>query len=261
MLHLLRLRGQRRAVDADARPLDRDQDRHERQFDRRVDKVELLPGDEVADHRRQLTDQVGALAGEVESGFDRQIRQRERLRAAPADVLFGQRLVARVLERQLLETMLGAGRIEEIAGEHRVGAEPPQRDAVPRQHDRVELQVVAVLADRLVLEHRAERVQRGRERHAGGVADGLMADRHIVGILRGGRKRQPDNRRAHRRRSIRQDAQPEVPGGPQSVCQLPHSLVGVDDAVVLGDGLRGRRVFLGEPPEPELVEDPEAALA
>ncbi|MNC85912.1 hypothetical protein D3C83_15320 [compost metagenome] len=58
--------------------------------------------------------------------------------------------------------MPGPGRVEQVARQHRVEPQSAQRDAVARQDDRLELQVVADLADRLVLEQRAQAVERHR---------------------------------------------------------------------------------------------------
>src|SRR4029434_5238176 len=67
---------------------------------------------------------------------------------------FGQCLVAEMLERGFFERMTGACRVKQIAGEHRVELEPRERDAVPRQNDDVELQIVTELVNRRILEQR-----------------------------------------------------------------------------------------------------------
>ena len=57
-----------------------------------------------------------------------------------------------MLERQILERMRRAGRVEQVAREHRVGLEPAERDAVACEDDRVELQIVTDLAIDCVFE-------------------------------------------------------------------------------------------------------------
>ena len=62
LIDFLRLRRQRRRVDADAGALDRHQHRHQRQLQRRVDVAQLFLREQIAQRRRQLADQIGALA-------------------------------------------------------------------------------------------------------------------------------------------------------------------------------------------------------
>ena len=142
LLDALRLRGKRRTVDADARPLDRHQHRYERQLEPVVHVAQVLFRQQIAKDRRQLSGEVGALARVIDDGFDRQLRGRHGFRAAAAHVFVGQRLVARSLERQIFESMLGSARVQQVAGQHGIGLESAQLDAVPGEHDDVELQIV-----------------------------------------------------------------------------------------------------------------------
>ena len=71
-----------------------------------------------------------------------------------------------MLEREILEPVLRTGRVEQIARDHRVRVEPAELDAVTREQDGVELQVVTDLGDRGILEHRSQGVERGLERAA-----------------------------------------------------------------------------------------------
>ena len=48
--------------------------------------------------------------------------------------------------------MARPGRVEEIAGQHRVELEPGQPNALPREHEGIELQVVTDLPDRRIFE-------------------------------------------------------------------------------------------------------------
>ena len=98
--------------------------------------------EQIAKDRRQLSGEVGALARVIDDGFDRQLRGRHGFRAAAAHVFVGQRLVARSLERQIFESMLGSARVQQVAGQHGIGLESAQLDAVPGEHDDVELQIV-----------------------------------------------------------------------------------------------------------------------
>ena len=102
-----RLRGERRAVEADAGALDVRQHRNERHLELAIDRLELIGHEQRRQPVRQLARQVRALAGVVEQRRRRELRERNRLRAAAADVLLGQRLVAEVLERRVLERMTG----------------------------------------------------------------------------------------------------------------------------------------------------------
>ena len=122
----------------------------------------------VRQRRRQLQREVGAFAGVVERAVDGDVGERHRLGAAAADVLFAERLVAEVLDGQILERMRDVG-VEEIAGDHHVGVEAAQRDAVAREHDGVELEVVSDFPDRVILEDRPQHAPgRRRDRRPAG---------------------------------------------------------------------------------------------
>src|SRR4030095_13179165 len=101
----------RRDGDPDPGALDVDEDRHERMFQRVVQLVERLLAQEIGERAGQLEGEVRPLAGEVERRVDWQRRERQRLHAAAADVFLTERLVARVLERELLERMTRSGRL------------------------------------------------------------------------------------------------------------------------------------------------------
>ena len=160
LLEPLRLRGQRHGVDLHASPFDVDQYRHERPFERRVDAVQRRLLQRRREYVGQLQGQVGPLASEVQRRIGRQINERGGLRAAAAQLVLGQRLVAQMFEGRSLERMTGPRRIEQVAREHGVESEPAQDDAVACQHDRVELEIVPDLLDACVLQHRRQLRQR-----------------------------------------------------------------------------------------------------
>ena len=133
---------------------------NERHLEVPVNRLQLLADDQ----RRQL---AGELPGEIRALGRRSC---ESLRAtgsgtatalAPASayVLFRVRAIAQVLERDLLEHVIGPVRVEQIARQDRVEIEPAERDAGSRQHERDRLEVVTTLANRIVLEQRLERPQ------------------------------------------------------------------------------------------------------
>ncbi len=179
-----------------------DEHRHERHLELAVDRVESI-GDEQRRQPRRPAAARGRRARrhKSSSGRRRQARERRRLGAAAADVLLGQRLVAEVLERRLFERMPGARRVEQVAGEHRVERDAAQRDAVPRQHHDVELEVVTDLADRLVLEQRPQPVERRRrastcvglacalESRSSAAPSPFVAERHVARLPVGASRR------------------------------------------------------------------------
>ena len=90
-----------------------------------VDACEPL----LLQHRReavsQLQRQVDALAGVVEHRVRRQFLETHRLRAAPADLLLGERLVAKVLERVFLDDVGRPRGVQQVARQHRVQGRRP----------------------------------------------------------------------------------------------------------------------------------------
>ena len=100
----------------------------------------------------ELPRQIRALAGEAQQRRGRQVRQRDGFLARAADVFLRERLVAQMLERDFLDGVARPGRVEHVAGEHRVELEPCERDALVREHHQIELQIVADLRDRRIFE-------------------------------------------------------------------------------------------------------------
>src|SRR5436190_1019555 len=242
-----------------------------------VDRRQRFAIHDRAQHRGDLQGEVGSLAGVVDRRRQRDLRERHRLRAAAADVFFGQRLVAGVLEREILQRMRGPVRVHQVAGDHRVGLEPAHHDAVPLEQDRVELQVVPDLPDRRIFEHRPQHVERlagaeaaGRLRlavereaavRAGRYGRTAGRERDVARLARRGRERQPDDRRAHRRRRVGQHAQREASRGAEVGRERRDAFARVDRLVVLPDGLRRRREVHHQGAEAEAREQVEAALA
>ena len=166
-----------------------------------------------------------------------------------------------MFEREILELVLRPGRVNQIAREHRVGAESSKRDAMLREHDGVELQVVSRFLHGLVFEDRPQHLERGFHRQTRRFAERAVSSRHVVRVSRRCRERQADNRRAHRGRSVGQYAQREPPGAAKAPGQFLHIVDRVDRPISLGNRAGGWRVFLDECPEAELVENLEAPLA
>ncbi len=98
--------------------------RNQGQLEGAVHVRQLLLVEQCAENRRELPRQVGALAREIEGGLHRDVAKRQRLDALAADVFFRQRLVGRVLERQLFERVGRPRRVDQVAGDHRVEVEP-----------------------------------------------------------------------------------------------------------------------------------------
>ena len=129
----------------------------------------------------QLKGEVGALAGVIEDAVDRHLREGNRLDALAAHFVFGDRLVAELLERERLERLARSVRINQVAGDHRV---EPLRvlhvDAVAAEHDQIGLQVVADLFDRRIGEQRREQRQRVGRRHREAAAEALVPERDVA---------------------------------------------------------------------------------
>ena len=87
-----------------------------------------------------------------------------------------------MLERQVLEPVFGARGIDQITGKHRVGVEPAQRDAVAREEDRVELQIVSDLPNAGIFEQRPQPVEYGLERHRRDLAERVVAHRDVIRV-------------------------------------------------------------------------------
>ena len=105
LIDALRLRTERRRVDPHAGALDLDEHRDERLLELVVHPLQLVLLQQRLQRRRQLQREVGPLAGVVERAVDGDVGERDGLGAAPADVFFAERLVADVLDRQILERM------------------------------------------------------------------------------------------------------------------------------------------------------------
>ena len=200
---LLRLRRERRAVEPHARLFDGDEHRDERLLERVVDAGQVLLLEPALQDGRELARQVGPLARVIERGFDRHVGQRHRLRAASADVLFRQRLVAGVLERQILEPVGGGAsrRSGSSRSSCRCRAPAARRRGAPARSRRTSGRGRSWRSPRL----RAPAAARPAlaDRHRRRVAERPVAGRHVVGVAGRGRKRQADDGRRSWRRGGR----------------------------------------------------------
>ena len=190
-----------------------------------VHPLQVVLLQQLFERRRELQREIGALAGVVERAADGNIGERDGLGAAPADVFLAERLVAAMFDRQILERVRGAVSVEQVAGEHHVGVETAQRNAVLREHDRIELEVMPDFAHRVILEQRLQQ-REGRvaihSRPIGAVRafskgreEALVLPRprrrHIAGMMRTRRKRQSDDPGAHCGGCVGQHAQADSP--------------------------------------------------
>ena len=149
-----RLACERGLIDSNAVPLDVRKHRHERKLHVAEQRLEAILAQATAQRLGELPREIGALAGEAEQRRCGQVRQRDGLLPGAADVFLRERLVAQMLERDLLDGVARPGRIEHVAREHRVELEPVEGDALVRQHHQIELQIVADLRERGVFEDR-----------------------------------------------------------------------------------------------------------
>ncbi len=219
----------------------------------------------------QLAREVRPLAREGEKRLGGDPRDGHGLGPAAADVFLGQRLVAEMFERRRFQRMPRTRGVEEIAREHRVEFEACECDAVARQEQRIELQIVTELADRRVFEQRAQPLERGgavdlrrrgraRQQVVARIRT-LVAERHVAGLSIAHGKREADNRRAHRRRPARNDAQRELAGRAQLRHQRVELAGRAHQRVILLDTLGRWRVLVDERAEGQAREQLVAALA
>jgi hypothetical protein len=78
---------------------------------------------QATENRGKLPGQVRAFCRVIQGSLGRDGGQRDRFRAAAADLFFRQRLIAGVLEREVLQLVGRPGGIEQIARDHRVEIE------------------------------------------------------------------------------------------------------------------------------------------
>jgi len=128
------------------------------------------------------------------------------------------------------------------------------------EDDRVELEVVADLPDRFVLEQRPEHSEHLAAVEAAVEPEARSFERDIARLPRLGGEGEPDDRRPHGRGRVGQDAQREAAGLLQFGRKRLHVIDRVEEAVVLADGLRSRRELHDERAESEPRKQLEAAL-
>ena len=262
----LRLPGERNPVDAHPRSLHRRQHGDERTLQIAIHLIEPL-GDQ---HGRQS---IGELQGEirtlprvVQGGLGARLPKPHRLRAAAADVFLGERLVAEMLERRGLERVVGPGGVEQIARQHGVEAKAFEPNAVPREHDDVELQVVPDLLYRGILEDGPQypqhllRVRPGssRLRRWRGSQEAVldagwpMPDRDVPRRPGPRGKCQSDDAGSNRGGTVRQHAQPKAARRAEFTCQRLELVRPRHQAVVFAGRFRGWRELHDNRAEPEL---------
>ena len=228
-----RLAGQHAGVDPDAGPLEGDQHRDQRAFERVVDRRQLGGLHLLGDDRRDLRRQVCALAGPRQQRLRRDRARRDRLDALADDRFEGAGAIGQQLERDRVELGLGPVGVEQVAGELGVEIDAGQRDAVLGQHHRRLFQGVAVLLDRRVFEQRLQRrrhrrpgragrhllgrlveqasLRRGRARRGVGGAV-RVGERHVARLAGLGGEAEADEGRAHRRVAVRHHVEREPAG-------------------------------------------------
>ena len=144
-----------------------------------------------------------------------------------------------------------------------------------REHDRIELEVVPDLPDRVVFEERFHEREGGvaieprpigavpafSERREEAFVRPGPPHRHIAGMVRTRGKRQADDPGAHRGGRVGKDAQAEPSRARQLSGEPAQSVERLHRRVVLADGCGGRRELEDERPEPEAREQLEAPFA
>ena len=144
-------------VDLHADAFQAGQNRHERQFELVVHRGHARGLEFRHEAFAELPRQIRPLARVVDELRRRHGAERHRLGALAAHVVGEPRAVAELFEGQRLQVLARSRGVEQVPGDHRVGLETGQRDAVAGQHDGGELQVVTDLADRAVFEHALQR--------------------------------------------------------------------------------------------------------
>ncbi len=256
------LPGQRADVDPHADPLDRGEDRHQRQLEVAIHRFEFVLDQDRLHLLGKLHRDVRALTGVIEHAVDRYLRKRHRLDALAAHFFFGQRLVAKLLQGQRLECLARTVRVHEVTGDHRVEAvRIDDVDTVAPEHDQVSLEVVADLFDGRIGEQRPENRQRFGLRHQYAAAESFMAERHVARLPARDRDRDADQRCAHRRGAVGDHLHAEAARGLHLSRQRLQFVRRADQRVVLLHGCGGRRVLRDQRAELHLREQLVAAFA
>jgi len=183
-------------IDAHAGELHVGEHVHERHLDlavqlREVSGLELGFEDLVQPQRH-----VGVLGGVDGGGLDRHFVEGGFL--VRDDVLERRHLDAEVVDRQAVEAMSGAGRVQQIRRDH--GVEPgfDAVDAVAFQHHEVVLEVLPDELDRGIGKHRAELVEGVLQRHGVFRPQDGVRQRQIDAVSRLPAQRHADDVGAHR---------------------------------------------------------------
>ena len=132
------------AVQCHAAPFQGHQHVDQRHFHARKKVVQLGGREPRPQLPRQQQGHVGVLGAVPGGAFHVHLIEGHLLGALARYVFITDRLVLQVLARQCVHVVGAPRRVEQVAGDHGVAHDPPQRDALPLQHDDVVLDVLAV---------------------------------------------------------------------------------------------------------------------
>ena len=248
-------------IDPHADAFEGRQDRHERQLEVAIEDGDAGSVELGCELLRQLPGEIRAFAGEVEQAIGRERREGLGLGALAAHVIGEPRPIAELFERQWLQFLARAGGVEQIGREHRVEVESGQRHSVARQDDHGELQIVAHLRHRGILEHGLENGERGVAVEPAVVHERHRAKRQEARTAAAGRAHEPRQRRAHAGLAIGESMHGDPSARADLVAQRPDTVQRLDHHVIGGDGFGRGRELRYEGAEAERGEEAVAALA
>ncbi len=145
------------AVDRDPRPFHFGEHADEGHLDLLEERCEPVGLELRLEQRAEPERHVGILARVVTRRFDRTFVERNGALPLPAELLEGRHRVIEKLERQHVEPVRAAARIEHVARDHRVEVEAAKLDPHPPQREQIELRVLRRFPDAGILEQLAER--------------------------------------------------------------------------------------------------------
>ena len=245
-LHLTRLLGEGRRGHPHPGPLDAVEHRDQRVLKFAVQRQQPLALQRLGQGTGRLQGQVGPLAGVGEDRLGGDAVEVGGLRALAPHRLGRHHLVAGVFQGQRLHGGGGAGRVEQVAREHRVEVEAPEPDPVLGEPPHRPLQVVPDDADVRVLKDRPEGRERGTGVEGAREVEPAARERHVPRAPRAGREREPDDAPARGRTGHRQDVQPVPAGVAEGLRERPQPVAGGHRPVVGLDRPRRRRVLVQE---------------
>ena len=261
LFHVGGLARERLGVDAHADAFECRQDRHERQLEVAVDRGHAGRVELGREQLRQLPREIRAFAGVVEQAVGRERREGHGLGALAAHVVGEPRAIAELLERQRFQVLARARGVEQVGRQHRVEIEPGQGDAVARQDDGGELQVVAHLGHRGIFEHGFQDGERAVTIEPAVVHERHRAKRQEAGGARPRGAHQTRQRGAHAGLAVGQRVQGYASARADLVDERPHAVERLDYRVVGGDRFGRGRVVGHQRAEAEVREERVAAVA